>query len=339
MSRLSNGLRVISSNDGSGASGIGVFTLNAAKFEGPSTYGAASILEALPLRGNSLHTKEEISRSIGCMGNAFKVMNNKEGMGVMLMTPRYHAREGLRLLNGMCLHPTQDKELFEMTKDQLKGVALTDRDGTRICFELIHNAAWGGAGLGNNLLATPEQLDGLIFENFHEFHAVHTAPSRTVVAGTGIADHEEFALMCEEELTFPEARTSSLLNRSSVSVPYCGGSILSHNTKAPESMNKFAEKNLTHMGLMFQGVPIAHPDYYTVSLIQSLLGGGTSFSSGGPGKGMQTKLFREVLFREGWIHGIECISAFYSDGGMVGLYGTAPHQWSLHLLRVMMYKI
>lgn len=70
--------------------------------------------------------------------------------------------------------------------------------------------------------------------------------------------------------------------------------------------------------------------------MQTLLGGGTSFSSGGPGKGMHTKLFREVINKEHWIHGIECVTAWYRDSGLVGLYGQCPHQWHLHLLQTMM---
>lgn len=73
-------------------------------------------------------------------------------------------------------------------------------------------------------------------------------------------------------------------------------------------------------------------------MIQTLLGGGTSFSSGGPGKGMQTKLFREVICREGWIHGVECVTAWYTKSGMLGLYGQAPHPHSKPLIDMMMYQ-
>jgi processing peptidase subunit alpha len=54
---------------------------------------------------------------------------------------------------------------------------------------------------------------------------------------------------------------------------------------------------------------------------------------------MQTKLYREVLRKEGWIHGIECITAWYSDGGLVGLYASAPHEWTQHLLHVATHQM
>eukprot|EP00331_Platyophrya_macrostoma_P030986 CAMPEP_0176436766 /NCGR_PEP_ID=MMETSP0127-20121128/18181_1 /TAXON_ID=938130 /ORGANISM="Platyophrya macrostoma, Strain WH" /LENGTH=480 /DNA_ID=CAMNT_0017820183 /DNA_START=43 /DNA_END=1485 /DNA_ORIENTATION=+ len=343
LSRLSNGLRVLTTNDGSGCAGVGLFSLNATKFETAETAGAAAVLETLPLRGNALMSSEEISQTLGTLGNAFKCSNNKEAMGTLLMAPRYHARECLQLLNGMCLNPTKDNKVFDEAKALTNEKSqFADRDATRVCFELTHQAAWGGRALGNPSLPTEQQLQAMSIESFTTYHRVLTQPSRSVVAATGIADHNAFATMCAEELRFPESESGdeTLLKTwlQANTSPYCGGSMLQHNTKAPESTRKFAEKNLSHMTIMFQGVPINHPDYYTVSLIQSLLGGGTSFSSGGPGKGMQTKLFREVLHREGWLNGIECISAWYSDGGIIGLYGSAPHEWVRHLLNVMLYQ-
>lgn len=344
LSTLSNGLRVLTVNDGSGCTGAGVFTLNATKFETESTRGAAAILESLPLRGNAIHSQEDVCQLLGTLGNAYKTTNNKEAMGTMIMTPRYHAQEGLEILNGMCLQPSHDPKVFREAKEMTRERAsVADRDATKVCFELIHQAAWGGKGLGNDTFPSDDQLDELTLDNFLAFHRVHTRPSRTVVAATGVADHEAYAKMCFETLQFPEPQPGddALLAASHTAASratYCGGSVLRHNTKAPDSTKKFAERNLSHAGLMFQGVPLHHPDYYTVALIQSLLGGGTSFSSGGPGKGMQTKLFREVLHREGWIHGVECISAWYSDGGIIGLYASAPHEWVRHLVNMMMIQ-
>eukprot|EP00388_Colpodella_angusta_P024552 GDKJ01064476.1.p1 GENE.GDKJ01064476.1~~GDKJ01064476.1.p1 ORF type:complete len:217 (-),score=5.48 GDKJ01064476.1:81-692(-) len=84
---------------------------------------------------------------------------------------------------------------------------------------------------------------------------------------------------------------------------------------------------------------MSDPDYYAYCLIQTLMGGGTSFSSGGPGKGIHTKLFQEVINREGWLHGIECLTGWFQCGGLVGLYGQCPHEWNSHLHRCMLFQL
>ncbi|AYU82257.1 metallo-peptidase - Clan ME - Family M16 [Leishmania donovani] len=350
ISRLTNGLRVITCEDGNGITGMGLFSLNGPKFEEAGSFGAAAVMESLPLRSNARMTTETISQSLGVFGNAYKVTNNREAMSVMLMMPRYHQKEGLDVLNGMWLHPTENDEEFAVAKAQtLHRSSLMSRDATSMLFELVHKAGWSGRGLGNPLSPTEQQLEQLTLERFHAFHRRYTTPERTVLAATGVADHKAFVQEAEVRLQFPQSTAPSLLSSSAETAnkaaaataqlhPYTGGCEYVQNTTAPESMNKFQEKNLSHMALFFQAIPMAHPDYFTFSVIQTLLGGGTSFSSGGPGKGMQTKLFREVLNREPNLHGMECITAWYSDGGLIGLYGSAPHEHVSNLLKIMIFQ-
>ncbi|KAF5222614.1 Mitochondrial-processing peptidase subunit alpha [Trypanosoma cruzi] len=336
LSRLSNGLRVLTCDDGNGITGMGLFMLNGTKFEDEKNTGAAAVFESLPLRSNQIFTGREISEALGSLGNAFKVTNNKEAMSVMLMMPRYHQKDGLELLNAMCLHPTRDEVEFQIAKEKTgERAGLHHRDATSVCLELVHEAGWNGKGLGQPLDPKKEDLDNLTLEKFTAFHRTYTRPERTVLAATGVADHKQFAAEAELILSF-DSETAPL--GAPRKHPYTGGSRLVQKTEAPESMNKFQEKNLSHVALFCQGVPMNHPDYYNISVIQTLLGGGTSFSSGGPGKGMQTKIFREVLNREGFLHGLECITAWYSDGGLIGLYGSAPHEYVYALLKVMIYQ-
>lgn len=383
VSRLSNGLRVITCDDSTGIAGLGLFTLNGAKFESEGTYGAAAVFESLPLRSNQLMTTPQISETLGMLGNAIRVINNKEALGVLLMTPAYHCEEGLRLLNAMALHPTQSEEEFLLAKEKaLERSLLSTRDGMSMCLEMLHDAGWSGRGLGHPLNPSAESLNKLSLESFTAFFKTFTTPSRCVVAATGIEDHDTFVRQAEAILQFDfvtgsaneieektvekddssdvsggisssssgsftprSSSTPLLLNNVQTplqgiidSAPYTGGVRTLENTAAPESMNKFQEKNLSHLALFFKGIPLHHPDYYTVSVMQTLLGGGTSFSSGGPGKGMHTKIYREVLTRESGVHGLECITAWYSDGGLIGLYGAVVHERVDRMLEVMLHQ-
>lgn len=55
--------------------------------------------------------------------------------------------------------------------------------------------------------------------------------------------------------------------------------------------------NLAHVVLGFEGVSITHADFVPYCVLQMLLGGGGSFSAGGPGKGMFTRLYVDVLHK------------------------------------------
>uniref|UniRef100_A0A1I7XEW0 Alpha-MPP n=1 Tax=Heterorhabditis bacteriophora TaxID=37862 RepID=A0A1I7XEW0_HETBA len=74
--------------------------------------------------------------------------------------------------------------------------------------------------------------------------------------------------------------------------------------------------NLAHVALGFEGVSYSDPDFVSFCVLQSLLGGGGSFSAGGPGKGMYTRLYTDVMNRCHWIYGATAYNHSYGDAGL-----------------------
>ncbi|CAM9486741.1 unnamed protein product [Hapterophycus canaliculatus] len=56
-------------------------------------------------------------------------------------------------------------------------------------------------------------------------------------------------------------------------------------------------------------------------VLQVLLGGGDSFSAGGPGKGMYSRLYREVLNRYYWAEAAEAFSMIHDETGLLAIAG------------------
>ena len=79
-------------------------------------------------------------------------------------------------------------------------------------------------------------------------------------------------------------------------------------------------------------------------MLRALLGGGSSFESGGPGKGLKCLLYRDVL---GSLDGqnFTHFKSFYkefTDAGIFGIYGKGPKEKAklgLHLALETMRKI
>jgi hypothetical protein len=75
--------------------------------------------------------------------------------------------------------------------------------------------------------------------------------------------------------------------------------------------------------MAFPTVGWSHDDLVPVCVIDTLLGGGASFSAGGPGKGMYSRLYREVLNEKPWVENVNAFSTQLYDVGLVGVYGSA----------------
>lgn len=54
---------------------------------------------------------------------------------------------------------------------------------------------------------------------------------------------------------------------------------------------------LAHIVLGFESGSHQHEDFVATCVLNMLMGGGGSFSAGGPGKGMYTRLYTNVLNR------------------------------------------
>jgi len=92
---------------------------------------------------------------------------------------------------------------------------------------------------------------------------------------------------------------------------------------------------LSHIHLAFEALPISHPDIYALATLQTLLGGGGSFSAGGPGKGMYTRLYTNVLNQHGWVESCLSFNHSYSDSGLFGISATCSPAQVASMLDVM----
>ncbi|KAL6230778.1 hypothetical protein BDW75DRAFT_221778 [Aspergillus navahoensis] len=76
---------------------------------------------------------------------------------------------------------------------------------------------------------------------------------------------------------------------------------------------------LSYIHLAFEALPISDPDIYALATLQTLLGGGGSFSAGGPGKGMYSRLYTNVLNQHGWVESCIAFNHGYTDSGIFGI--------------------
>lgn len=84
-----------------------------------------------------------------------------------------------------------------------------------------------------------------------------------------------------------------------------------------------------HVYLAFEGSGIHDQDIYALATIQILLGGGGSFSAGGPGKGMYSRLYTHILNHYAQIDHCAAFHHIYTDSSLFGLFASflpkTPH--------------
>ncbi|XP_011408622.2 PREDICTED: mitochondrial-processing peptidase subunit alpha-like, partial [Amphimedon queenslandica] len=92
---------------------------------------------------------------------------------------------------------------------------------------------------------------------------------------------------------------------------------------------------LTHVAVAMESSSYSENNFYTFAVLNSLMGGGGSFSAGGPGKGMYTQLYLNVLNKHHWIYHAQAINHAYSDTGTFCLFGSSHPSMSRKLVEVL----
>jgi len=111
----------------------------------------------------------------------------------------------------------------------------------------------------------------------------------------------------------PSSVESSLLDlQLAPNSSYIGGHKFIHDTTG----------EFDHLYIGYEGVPIHDEDIYTLATMQVLLGGGGSFSAGGPGKGMYSRLYTHILNLFPQIDHCASFHHIYTDSSLFGLFAS-----------------
>ncbi|KAI1144397.1 peptidase M16 inactive domain-containing protein [Hypoxylon sp. FL0543] len=117
---------------------------------------------------------------------------------------------------------------------------------------------------------------------------------------------------------------------------YTGGFLALPPT--PPSLNP-NQPVFTHIHLAFEALPIASDDIYALATLNTLLGGGGSFSAGGPGKGMYSRLYTNVLNQHSFVESCLAFNHSYTDSGLFGISAQCVPGRTQQMLDVMCQEL
>ncbi|MCJ1235399.1 Mitochondrial-processing peptidase subunit alpha [Varicellaria rhodocarpa] len=120
--------------------------------------------------------------------------------------------------------------------------------------------------------------------------------------------------------------------QASVSSHYTGGFLSLPAIPPPPNP---ALPRLSYIHLAFEALPIFSEDIYALAALQTLLGGGGSFSAGGPGKGMYSRLYTNVLNQNSWVESCIAFNHSYTDSGLFGISASCSPSHVKSMLDVM----
>jgi processing peptidase subunit alpha len=193
---------------------------------------------------------------------------------------------------------------------------------------MIHAAAYRDNTLGLPKLCPPENTSKIDRNMLLTYLKNHHTPERMVVAGVGV-QHDEFVRLVEQHFVEGKATwdMEPITNRGANSVDssiaqYTGGSKIEECDIPIYASVGLPE--LAHVVIGLEGCSHQDDDFIAACVLNIMMGGGGSFSAGGPGKGMYTRLYTNVLNRYHWMYSATAYNHAYMDTGLFCIHASAP---------------
>lgn len=191
--------------------------------------------------------------------------------------------------------------------------------------EDIHEAAYGKEGLGLPFHASRETLDNISSKSLLKHVERFYTPDRMVVAAVNIG-HDEFVRQVDQYFGSMIKGNVGTQNKQK----YLGNEFRVHSSDSTE---------FTHISIGLETANWHSEDLVPMCVLHTMLGGGGTFSAGGPGKGMYSRLYLNVLNRYHWIQSCNVFNSIHTDSGLFGIYGVATPDYSDKLAEVIVSEL
>ncbi|KAJ1287237.1 hypothetical protein BS78_03G415600 [Paspalum vaginatum] len=307
---LSNGIRIATEDVPGPSACIGFFVDSGSVYESGETTGVSHLLEKMAFKDTKYRAHRNIINELELAGGSVGATCSREQMVYSYDTLKAYMPEAIEILvdcvrNPLFL-PEEVERQLALAREEVQDL---QKNPEKFIHEQLNLVGFSGA-LANPLIAPEDALARINDKIIKKFYHENFTADRVVLAASGV-DHEHL-------LGYADFLLNDWHKGSSVEKPkstYVGG-----------DSRLRADSDMTHVALAFEvpGGWLQERDATIVTVIQTLMGGGGSFSSGGPGKGMHSRLYLRVLNE---YHSVQSFSAFsnvFDNSGLFGIYLTTP---------------
>jgi len=208
-----------------------------------------------------------------------------------------HLPRALDTVLDLILNPVFPEKELEREKDVvLEEMKMYEDTPDEYVFDLLDTALYGDDSMGRPVIGTEETVRGFSRDGLVEFLSSNYTGDRLVVAISGNVGHD---------------RAVRLVQKALEGIPQTGRT--PERTVAPDSAKKSIVETKpmqqAHLVLGARGLDIHHPDRVSLSVLNTVLGGG-----------MSSRLNQNIREKYGYCYNIYSFANMHSDAGDFGVY-------------------
>ncbi|XP_063900396.1 uncharacterized protein LOC135119955 [Zophobas morio] len=304
---LDSGLRVFTVHTPGNSAVIGATVGFGGRDTDKISCGSPMFFERCLFRKTKHRTKQKMKEDIRKIGENVTVQSSRDNLFCLGTVALHDIPQWLDVLSDSLSNPEFTTDFVERELKSIEYGKEENLNKAEYVLELLHRAAFGNKTYGRMLHVeehskiTPELLASLHRDYF-------TAPN--IVIGAAGVQHNFLVEACQ--YYFRDLPLKLPLSKSYAK--FVGG-----------HCHLSTDNSLTHVGVAFSfksNGRLTMKETTTMAVLQFLLGGGSSFSAGGPGKGMYTRVYVNILNSYNWVEMCNAMGVGYSDAHLFALIGS-----------------
>mmetsp|Transcript_4982 Transcript_4982/g.18066 ORF Transcript_4982/g.18066 Transcript_4982/m.18066 type:complete len:496 (-) Transcript_4982:120-1607(-) len=305
---LGNGVKIAAQEAAGPKASVALFINSGSAYETPFSSGVSHLLEQLAFKSTANRSHFSVVREIEAIGAQSHAAASREQMAYWLDGLKVNLPQMVELLVDNALNPAfHSWEVSEVLAKMGDDIKEASQNPHHVLIESMHKVAFQGP-LGMPLVCPEGQLGLLSGEICSEFVAANYTAPRIVLGASGVSQ-AELQAVAEPLLGLLPAAPATALPPS----VYTGGDWRS--VSATPATNLVVAFQANGGWRNIKGA-------VALSVLQVLMGGGSSFSAGGPGKGMYSRLYSRVLNQYAWAQSCSAVAHMYDDTALFGIAGS-----------------
>ena len=308
---LSNGLRVVvTPMPTAQAAAVSFFVGVGSRYEDARTNGLSHFIEHMLFKGTERRpTAPEISEAIEGAGGGLNAFTTKEITCYWNNLPYERVETGIEVVADMVQHSLLDPDELERERPVVQQEIRRGHDspGSKAS-ELLSTATFGDQPIGWPIAGTIDTVQGVTRQDFFDHMGRYYTAANSVLSIAGNVDVDAVLKLAERDFADLEAGAAAPTPPADATRP----SEAEHYIAV-----ELREIEQTNLALAVHGLGRRDPDRFALDIMNTALG-----------RGMSSRLFKEVRERRGLAYSVGSGSTRYRDIGTVSVSAgvTREHQ-------------
>ncbi len=257
--------------------------------------GLSSITASLLTEGTTNRTSSQTSEEIEFVGGSVGASGGRDYMTASLSVLKKDVELGFEILSDIILNPIFPEDEFNKKMKRIKaGLKASEDNPGHVASREFKKAVFGTHPYGRLITGSAESLEMIKREDLSDFHSAYYVPNNAIISVVGDITTEEAEGLINKY--FAEWKAKGVKNPSLPAL---------NNQKEKKTIK--IDKSLTQANIILGhiGVSRDHPDYYKLSVMNYILGGG----------GFASRLMINIREDKGLVYSIHSYFAPNKYGG------------------------